>query len=501
MNKHNNTNMQVVNSDLLVLNYQNKSITVYDQFDLLRVSKETRVDVGSIMESLQDHHTYQTDDDVMILNGSTFINVSDFTRRPIQCSLGSGNPSVETSIQLYKTYSNYMEPVEVYDIVSGEITGYPNLQVALMSMDRTLYDLLKFPINSRRQFADISQYVFPIVTNDFIVKLNINTLSWNQYMALATDDWETADVVEEMERIDSSLDEIAQMSVDLISKCLDDKDYQKAIQNWYEYFIDKLYYGHDLAQLWRDKALVLAGDNVRLQEGIRKLYSNFMDDVFIEKTDHFKVNEPVLPRNKDSETFISEKARLLFYLNQDGRCRQEGLGIEKIHYCSRRRADEWRDQIADVISDDPDGMAKLTELWRHMTEHHSLLYGAPGGLSRHIEVYPNVKISEEEFIMYCGLRKLPFYTEYCGVNYLFILGSDITVNWNVSPNITVDEAAAVVQGCHQLLKEAYDHLEWREDELLIHIIGQRTNPSPSSVPGKPQLKKRNGRQNSDVIKF
>lgn len=190
---------EMIDNDILVLDYANQTILVYGADDLNLMIQQTNVDIDSIVACIADHRGRYDRDEVFVINGFTFIQVSDFMRYPIQASLGKGNDSIKSSKDLYAYYADTKifdaKPVELLNCQSGQITQYYNLDVALRALDSSFYDILKVPLKGYRQILDLEHYAFPMVLDEFVVRLVSNKVPWTEYLALALEDFEALELI------------------------------------------------------------------------------------------------------------------------------------------------------------------------------------------------------------------------------------------------------------------------------------------------------------------
>lgn len=355
--------------DILVLDYANKTILVYDNQDFELMLDFTKVDVESILTCIEDHSNLDPSDPIYAINGFTFILVKDFVKNPIQCSVGTDNPSIPSSKLLFETYFKLKnELVEVLNIETGEITKYLDLDAALINLDVTYYDLLKLPVNEYRAVSDVSHYVFPVVKDNYIFRFVRHLFNWTSYSRTAL---EPSGLLVFEENDQNSL------------------IWHKQINSPFKSEVD------------------------RMQLAVKKLVDEGKVDpvTFKPKNSSRPWNTGIdtqdvidaVASSKDV-TFVSEKARLLFYLfNTDDRTRDEGLGITERHYANRKLANEWRDHILSVIgTDNQDAVQAMRKLWLRMMGTTNLLDNHPKGLGKHIEVYNGEceRITEEEIEEY-----------------------------------------------------------------------------------------------------
>ena len=199
--------------DLLVLDYANSRVLVYDKGQLDQAIEYTKVAKEDIIQCVYEHQNVQHDADVYVINGFTFLLVKDFYRYPIQCSLGKDNPAIQSSKLLYQYYTSLLgEMTEVLDIDTGEIRKFIDIGAALYTTGSCYYDLLKLPITSYRSVVDLEYYVFPVVADSFIFKTIKHFHNWQDYIDIVLDD--PLDVLDEgpsIEVLDRQLESIQQM--------------------------------------------------------------------------------------------------------------------------------------------------------------------------------------------------------------------------------------------------------------------------------------------------
>jgi hypothetical protein len=73
----------------------------------------------------------------------------------------------------------------------------------------------------------------------------------------------------------------------------------------------------------------------------------------------------------DSYPFVSRKAQLIFILTvMDGRSRNDQLGIQPIHYASKRHANNWYDEIVRELGPEDDAN---THAYRQLERIHRIM--------------------------------------------------------------------------------------------------------------------------------
>lgn len=308
----------LLDHDILVLDYANKTILVYDNQDFELMLDFTKVDVESILTCIEDHHNLGPSDPIYAINGFTFMLVKDFVKNPIQCGIGTDNPSIPSSKLLFHIYFELKnELIEVLNIETGEITKYFDLDAALINLDVTYYDLLKFPVKAHRVIGDITDYVFPVVRDNYIFRIVRHPLNWTTYSH-------------------SALEPSGLLT-------LEEHDSVEHVNN-------------------------------------------------------------------------SHQAR-----------------VNKVN----------------------------------------LLDNHPDGLGKHIKVYRELMITEEEVKGYWDIDYLPLYIEYKGYRYLTIIGSDLLVNFEFQNPLPIELAVSMVHGSSFYLDQVYEFLGWDKKFVHLAIIGHK----------------------------
>ena len=495
---------EMLASDILVLDYINQTILVYDKDREDLAAELTGVDWVSIFISLLDHEDRQANDEIYVVNGYTFIYVKDFIRSPIQCSLGRDNPSVQCSIDLWNhfTFDTKAQITEIFDINDGSIKQFYNLITALDSLSASYYNVLAVPLGDHTIVTNIDYCVFPIVQDNYIVRLQSHPVPWSEYNALAIKDYEAYEsLIEESRELELNQlmeEEVKQerqqfeidystitpethrfnhyfieqqitplMMADILVNGTDEDrrvkllmdpnilNTKKQLRGWYEVLEDRLNCLYDTDN--QSKAL--------------EVFYAFADKCGMELAIRSLADEGKLK----PEYFQSEKARLIFYLlKTDGKTRCDGLGITEELYCDNKLANDWFNSISVVIgSDNHEAMTKLHGLWRGMTKRKNLLDDHPEGLGKHIEVYPGEGecISEEEVEEYWSLTDIPLFITYKDKRYLFIVGSDLTCGCNPDRTKSLDTVQDIVNCCMHWIDQALKYLEMDKSKVTFHLIG------------------------------
>lgn len=176
--------------DILIMDYRNKHVTISQRQEINEISQRTGVLPYDIEACLEDHRDIEDYEDVYIVNGYTFMYVTDFLDTPVS---RIESPSVDSSIKLYSLYAHESlhraRIIDVLDLTTGEVVQYYNHILALNAIGATTYDILKVPLYPGREITEYEHYIFPSV-GDQILRFKANIMPWTEYVYHALQDYE-----------------------------------------------------------------------------------------------------------------------------------------------------------------------------------------------------------------------------------------------------------------------------------------------------------------------
>lgn len=183
----------IAEHDIIVIDYTRKYILAVEACEIETLSEHTEVSIDCILHCIKDHENRTDRDDFYLINGYTFLTVSAYRaaldNKAVIDIMRKQHSSVESSKKLYEVYGyahvSTANPVELLNLETGEIKQFYNIILALESIDASMYDILKIPLCPGYTCTDYEYYVFPVIYDNFILRLNYQFLPWTEYVNYA----------------------------------------------------------------------------------------------------------------------------------------------------------------------------------------------------------------------------------------------------------------------------------------------------------------------------
>lgn len=202
--------VQLNDTDITIIDFNKQRILVEEFRAIDQVSQMTGVVSNDIRSCMMDHDDCNVMlDELYLINGYCFMTLLDYchilhnpaTERISPFKNLDNHPSIKSSHQLYQVYGldsdTRARPCELLSLLTGEIQQFYSPLYALQSINRSLYDILKVPLNPRREITDYEHYIFPVIQEEFVLRLTNHFIGWEEYVLHAIEDEEAIQQLED----------------------------------------------------------------------------------------------------------------------------------------------------------------------------------------------------------------------------------------------------------------------------------------------------------------